>query len=69
MQISVLDDLLDSVRHLQSVQKLAAHRVTIWNDHTTDVDVLAQRLKDAEVLVLMRERTPIHADLLARLPR
>lgn len=69
MQISVLDDLLDSVRHLHSMQKLAAHHVTIWNDHTTDVDVLAHRLKDTDVLVLMRERTPIRADLLARLPR
>lgn len=59
MHISVLDDWLDSVRHLRSMQKLATHRVTIWNDHT----------KDVEVLVLMRERTPIGLDLLARLPR
>lgn len=69
MHISVLDDLLDSVRHLRCMQKLAAHQVTVWRDHTSDVDVLAQRLADTDVLVLMRERTPIQADLLARLPR
>jgi len=43
--------------------------VTIWNDHTKDVDVLAQRLKDTEVLCLLRERTPIQARLLERLER
>jgi len=43
--------------------------VTIWNDNTKDVDTLADRLNDTEVLVLIRERTPIGAPLLARLPR
>jgi D-3-phosphoglycerate dehydrogenase len=33
-----------------------------------DVDALAQRLRDAEVLVLIRERTKIRAPLLERLP-
>ena len=38
-------------------------------DHTDDGDVLADRLADAEVLVLIRERTRITDDLLERLPR
>jgi D-3-phosphoglycerate dehydrogenase len=42
--------------------------VTIWNDHVQDVDALAQRLHDTEVLVLIRERTKIRAPLLERLP-
>ena len=41
--------------------------MTIWNDHTKDVDVLAARLTDTEALVLIRERTPIRAPLLERL--
>ena len=41
--------------------------MTIWNDHTKDVDVLAARLKDTEALALLRERTPIRAPLLERL--
>ncbi len=45
------------------------HDVVIWNDHTKDVDVLAERLKDTEALVLIRERTPVRAELLERLPR
>src|SRR6187431_2580273 len=48
---------------------MAGHNVRIWNDHTKDVDVLADRLKDTEALVLIRERTPIRAPLIERLPR
>jgi D-3-phosphoglycerate dehydrogenase len=43
--------------------------VTVWNDHVQDTDALAERLADAEVLVLIRERTRIGADLLERLPK
>jgi len=69
MKISVLDDYQDAVRHLACFSKLAGHNVTIFNDHTKDVDELARRLKDAEALVLIRERTPIRAPLIERLPR
>ena len=67
MKISVLDDYHDTVRTLQCFGKLAGHDVTIWNDHVQDVDTLAERLSDAEVLVLIRERTKIRAPLLERL--
>jgi D-3-phosphoglycerate dehydrogenase / 2-oxoglutarate reductase len=46
---------------------LAGHDVTIWNDHAQDLDALAERLNDTEVLVLIRERTKITASLLERL--
>ncbi len=67
MNITILDDYLDTVRTLACFSKLAGHNVTIWNDHTKDVDALAGRLKDTEALVLIRERTPIRALLLERL--
>jgi len=41
--------------------------VTVWNDHVQEVDALAERLKETEVLVLIRERTQIQAPLLERL--
>jgi D-3-phosphoglycerate dehydrogenase len=69
MKIAILDDYQDTVRTLACFGKLAGHAVTIWNDHTKDVDVLAARLKDTEALVLLRERTPIRAALLDRLDR
>ena len=68
MKISILDDYHDTLRTLACFDKLAGHAVTIWNDHVQDVDALAERLRDAEVLVLIRERTKIRAPLLERLP-
>jgi D-3-phosphoglycerate dehydrogenase / 2-oxoglutarate reductase len=66
--VSILDDYFDTLHTLPCFAKLAPFDVTIWNDHAQDVDVLAERLKDSEVLVLIRERTKIQAPLLARLP-
>jgi D-3-phosphoglycerate dehydrogenase len=69
VKISILDDYFDTLRTLPCFAKLAGHDVTIWNDHVQDVDALAERLRDAEVLVLFRERTQIRAPLLERLPK
>ena len=68
MKVHILDDWFDTLRHLPSFARLDGHDVTVWTDHTEDVDTLAERLADAEALVLFRERTPVTADLLARLP-
>src|SRR5271154_4000326 len=68
MQITILDDYFDTLRYLPSFQKLNGHQVTIWNDHIQDEDMLVERLKFAEVLVLIRERTKISGSLLERLP-
>jgi len=67
MKISILDDYHDTIRTLQCFPKLAEHDITIWNDHVQDTDALAERLRDTEVLVLIRERTKIRAPLLERL--
>lgn len=69
MKIHILDDYQNTVRTLGSFPRLAGHDVTIWNDHTSDVRELAARLKDAEALVLLRERTQIGAPLLERLDK
>ena len=68
MKISILDDYFDTLRTLQCFSKLAGNDVTIWNDHVQDVDTLAERLRDTEALVLIRERTQIRTALLERLP-
>ncbi|SMX51263.1 D-2-hydroxyacid dehydrogenase family protein [Actibacterium lipolyticum] len=68
MKVHILDDWFDTLRALPSFQRLNGHDVTIWNDHVEDIDVLADRLADADALVLFRERTAITAPLLARLP-
>jgi len=69
MNITILDDYFDSLRKLPCFRKLDGHQVTVWTDHTDDVDLLAERLKETEALVLIRERTKITSELLRRLPR
>jgi D-3-phosphoglycerate dehydrogenase len=69
MRIIVPDDYQDAVRGLACFSKLAGHDVTVFTDTVKDVDALAERFRDAEALVLIRERTRITDDLLARLPR
>src|SRR5881409_3223733 len=69
MKISILDDYHDTLRTLACFRKLAGHDIDIWNDHVQDVDMLAERLKDTEALVLIRERTQIRAPLVERLTK
>jgi D-3-phosphoglycerate dehydrogenase len=69
MKISILDDYHDTIRTLPCFRKLDGHTVKIWTDHIQDVDQLAERLKDSETLVLIRERTKIRKPLLERLPK
>ena len=59
MRITILDDYFDTLRTLPCFRKLEGHQVAIWNDH----------LQEPEVLVLIRERTEIRAELLERLDK
>ena len=45
MKISILDDYFDTLRNLACFRKLHGHQITVWNDHTQDIDTLAARLK------------------------
>ena len=69
MRITILDDYFDTLRTLPCFRKLEGHQVDIWNDHLQEPSALAERLKDTEVLVLIRERTEIRAELLERLDK
>ena len=69
MNVTILDDYFDTLRTLPCFAKLAGHEVTIWNDHLQDTGPLAERLRDTDALVLIRERTHIRTPLLEKLPR
>jgi D-3-phosphoglycerate dehydrogenase len=69
MNVTILDDYFDTLRTLGCFRKLDGHHVDIWTDHAQDTDLLAERLKDTEALVLIRERTHIRAPLLERLTK
>jgi D-3-phosphoglycerate dehydrogenase len=69
MNVTILDDYFDTLRTLPCFQKLSGHHVEIWTDHVQGTDALADRLKDTDALVLIRERTAIRAPLLERLKK
>jgi D-3-phosphoglycerate dehydrogenase len=69
MKVSILDDYHDTLRTLDCFKKLSGHDVEVWTDHVEDVDKLAERLRETEALVLIRERTEIREPLLRRLPK
>ncbi|WP_172117228.1 D-2-hydroxyacid dehydrogenase family protein [Halomonas hibernica] len=68
MNIVIPDDYQDCVRHLDAYAMLNGHNVTIYHDTLTDFEALVARFYHADALVLIRERTPITAALLERLP-
>jgi len=69
MHIVIPDDYQDAVRHLKAFGKLKGHTVTVYNDTVKDVAAQAERFKDADAIVLIRERTVITPALLEKLPK
>lgn len=66
----ILDDYQDAALGLADWARLADRvAVSTITGHIADRDALVSRIDQAEILVIMRERTPFPADLLARLPR
>ena len=69
MNIVILDDYQDVVRKLECAKKLIGFNTKVYNNSVKGMGQLVVRLKDAEVLVLIRERTPINRTLLEKLPK
>lgn len=70
MKVIISDDYQNCVRTLDCYPALAEHfDVEIHNDTVTTLDAQAARFADADALLLIRERTPVSAALLERLPK
>lgn len=69
MHIVILDDYQDTVRKLVCAAKLEPYPTKVYTNTVKGVGQLAVRLRDAEVLVLIRERTHITRQLIDKLPR
>lgn len=69
MQIVILDDYQDTVRKLACASKLDAFQAKVYTNTIKGVGQLAVRLRDADVLVLIYNRTHITAQLLEKLPK
>ncbi len=66
----ILDDYQDAALGLADWARLSDRvAVSSMTDHVADQDALVARIDQAEILVIMRERTPFPAALLKRLPR
>ena len=69
MNIVILDDYQDAVRKLAAATKLEPHSAKVYTNTVKGLGQLSVRLRDAEVIVLIRERTHITRQLIEKLPR
>lgn len=69
MNIIILDDYQDAVRKLSCAQRLEPYNAKVYTNTVKGIGQLAVRLKDAEVIVAIRERTQFPAALLEKLPK
>ncbi len=69
MNIIILDDYQDAVRKLQCAERPELQNAKVFTNTVKGIGQLAVRLKDAEILVLIRERTHFPKALLEKLPR
>ena len=69
MNIIILDDYQDAVRKLRCASRLEPYNAKVFTNTVKGIGQLSVRLRDAEVLVLIRERTHFPRALLEKLPK
>lgn len=69
MNIVILDDYQDAVRKLECASKLEAYQAKVYTNTVKGLGQLSIRLKDADVVVLIRERSHITRQLIEKLPK
>lgn len=69
MNIVILDDYQDAVRKLACAAKLEKYPAKVYTNTVKGTGQLSVRLKDAEVIVLIRERTHLSRQVLEKLPK
>ncbi len=69
MNIIILDDYQDAVRKLKCAALLEPYQAKVFTNTVKGIGQLSVRLRDAEVLVTIRERTQFPRALLEKLPR
>ena len=69
MNIIILDDYQDAVRKLHCARLLEPYNAKVFTNTVKGIGQLSVRLRDADVLVLIRERTQFPRALLDKLPK
>ena len=69
-RIAALDDYLDLWRSSGDWARIAPPvELVTFHDHLADENAVAERLRDFEIVLAWREKTPLPASLIARLPK
>ena len=69
MKIVVIDDYQNAFKTLKCFAKLSGHEVTVYTDPETDIGKLAERLRDADAVVLTQQRSNFPRALIEKLPK
>ena len=70
MRCAIIDDYQDAALRCADWSLVAGEvEIVTFRDHLHDEDAVAARLKDFEIVCIMRERTPFPRTLLEKLPR
>jgi D-3-phosphoglycerate dehydrogenase len=69
MNIVILDDYQDAIRKLECAAKLEPYQAKVYTNTVKGLGQLSFRLKDADVIVLNRERTHMPRQLIEKLPK
>jgi len=69
VNIIILDDYQDAVRKLKCATVLEQLNAKVFTNTVKGIGQLSVRLRDAEVLVLIRERTQFPKQLIEKLPK
>ena len=68
MNIAILDDYQDVAAGFANWKTLGPdHKVSFFSDHIADPEALVERLLPFDIIMGMRERTPIPTSLLCQL--
>jgi phosphoglycerate dehydrogenase-like enzyme len=69
MKIAILDDYQNVALQMADWTAISERaEVSVFNDHLPDPDAVVRRLEPFDVVCVMRERTPLRRDTIARLP-
>ncbi len=69
MRLAILDDFQNVVLSVSDWSVIEDRvDITVFNDHLTDTDAIAERLEPFDILVIIRERTPFPGALIEKLP-
>ena len=69
-KIAILDDYQEVALEMADWGTLpAAAEITVFKDHLAEIDAVAERLADFEIVAIMRERTPFPRALFEKLPK